>query len=588
MFLCAIGPSAVPAQPEGEPFRDAVDVDLVEIDVFVEDRKGSPIRGLKPGDFELYVDGRPVKVSNFFEHRPSGTPGPPSDWVTTEDGRPGATPGREGQVPLTVVLYMDDLNTHPAHRQRLLRRFAETVEPLRRVDARFMLAAFDEHMKIVLSPTRDLDALLEAAADRPKLLKGPRLLQLGRRKAMRDMVASDRDCREMGRAASGVGARGCLPCVDNWGQLMSIARSFATDELARVHTAMDGLADLVTTLGGVHGRKAVVHVSSGLPQQSGLSVFTYLVEQVCPATDSTFMRNASEATMAATGFNQASRFNLVTAHANANRVTIFPVDAAGLRTPTGDISLAGEGLTFGDRAEPSARNDLLFVTNAQDGLFLLAEETGGKALVNSNDLTELMDDVALELSSGYSLGFLLTDRRPGQVRQVEVRLAAAAKARHRRIRYRRSFRDKPLEERLAERLLSVAHLGGEENPLGAVLHFLPSESPGRKLHGLSVGVTVPKEAATLVPGPDGTPPRGALRLWLVAVDDEKGTRTTVRQRGVRVGGGGVTATAGAFRFEVDLTLPEGDYAVAVGVRNETTGAVSLLRSAVSVPLETPD
>lgn len=577
VFLGLIAAPVASAQP-GEPFRDTVDVDLVEVDVFVADRRGRPVRELEPEDFELFVDGRPVEISNFAEYRVVGEP---SEWVTTGDERRAMRSGyreglpSDGREALTVVLYMDDLNTHPAHRARLLRRLEETVEPLRRVNARFMLAAFGERVEILVPPTADLGALLRAAANRPKRHEGAARPQAARMKAIRDMIRSDEACAAI---------PDCDPCEDNWGELMTIARSFARDDEARVGTAVDGLADLVTTLAGVAGRKAVVYVSSGLPQQSGVSVFTYLVEQVCPAINSTIMRNSGDASMAGTSFNQAGRFNLLSAHANANRVTVLPLDAAGLRGAVGAISMAGDRLALGGRAEPSPRNDNLFATNAQDGLFLLAEETGGKALVNSNDFTELLGDAARDVSSGYSLGFLLTDRRPAQVRQVEVRLAGGA-GKGRRVRYRRSFRDKTLEERLAERLLSVAWLGGGENPLDAGLQLLPAGSPEKGVHGLSVAVAVPEGSVTLVPGPDGTPPAGGLRLWMLAVNEAGGTRTTVRQRGVRVGVGGVPATAGAYRFEVDLVLPEGDYDVAVGVRDETTGVTSLLRETVALPLD---
>ena len=61
----------------------------------------------------------------------------------------------------------------------------------------------------------------------------------------------------------------------------------------------------------------------------------------------------------------------------------------------------------------------------------------------------------------------------------------------------------------------------------------------------------------------------------------------MRQKSLLVGGGsGVAAIDGAYRFEVAMNLPEGDYQVAVGVRDETTGVTSLIREPVSVP--TPD
>ncbi|MDE2923329.1 MAG: VWA domain-containing protein [Acidobacteriota bacterium] len=563
--------SAASPEERGEAFRDVVDVEVVEIDVFVADRRGRPVRGLKRDDFELRVDGRTVEVSNFVE-----LPGNRATRGAVNPGRSGGDGA--GPPPLTVVFYLDDLNTHPAHRERLLRQLEEAVEPLRRTNARFMLAAFEDHVRILVPPTRDLDALLEAAAIRPKGQKDAVPTQWGRRKAVRDMLRSDENC-----ALTPM----CEPCVDNWGELMGIGRTFAYDEWSRVDVAADGLADLVTTLAGVAGRKAVVHVSSGLPQQPGLSAFTYLVDQVCPSINSEIIRNHNEASGAMRTSNVAGRLNLVSAHANANRVTIFTLDAAGLRASSNlGISFPVSRTALGGRPEPSPRNDMLYATNAQDGLFLLADETGGKALLNSNDMVDLLHDFAEDVSNTYSLGFLLTDRRPTQVRQVEVRLVSG-KAKARSVRYRRSFREKTLEERLAEQLMSAAYLGGEENPLGASLYFTGSETVQQGSYGLIVGVVVPEQSATLLPGPAGSR-QGRLRLWMLAVEEDQGFRTTVRQTIARVGGaGGVPANSGTYRFEVDIKLPEGDYTVAVGVRDETSGLVSLALDAVTVPLVPP-
>ncbi len=527
------------------------------------------MRGLERDDFELTVDGRPVQVSNFADLRTYG--------ATRESAEPDVAV--EGPSPLTIVLYLDAPNTYAQHRERLFRRLEEAVEPWRRVNARFMLAALDERMEILVPPTSDLDQVLAAAAGlsagsaRGGQSRGVRQRTIG------EMIRNDEDCG---------GNPYCAPCEDNWGDLMAIARTFAYGESSRVVAALDGLADLVTTLAGVAGRKAVIHVSSGLPQRPGEAVFTYLVEQVCPAINSTIMRNHNDARGAMMGFNLASRFNLVSAHANANRVTIFSFDAAGIRAgSSANISARGGRTALGGRRQPSPSNHALYADNAQQGLFLLADETGGKALFNSNDAVDLLGDVAEEVSHTYSLGFPLNDRRPEQVRQVEVRLAGG-KGKGKRVRYRRSFRDKTLEERLAERLLSLAYLGGEENPLSVDVGFAPSGEVRRKLHGLIVEVAVPADSVTLLPRPDSGERQGRLRLWLLAVDEDKGARTTVRQTGARVGAGGVPAISGAYRFEVDVAIPEGAYRVAVGVRDETTGVMSLIREDVTVPMAPPE
>ena len=90
-----------------------------------------------------------------------------------------------------------------------------------------------------------------------------------------------------------------------------------------------------------------------------------------------------------------------------------------------------------------------------------------------------------------------------------------------------------------------------------------------------------------LPGKDGATGNASarIRLWLVAVEDEKGARTTVRQKTIAVGGEtGTQAANGSYRVEVAMDLPEGGFQVAVGVRDETTGVTSLLREPVTVPI----
>ncbi len=566
--LSLAGAAALPAQPTAS-FVDTVDVQVVEVDVVVTDRKGRPVKGLSREDFELYVDGQPVDVTNFYEsaiyleERTTGRRNKERPAVRSE-----ATPGATQEGPLTVVFYLDDLNILPSHRTRLLRRLEAAIEPWRSMDARFMLARFVNRLEVLVPPSRDLDAILAGAASVPK--GSPRAIQNGdgaRRFAIRSVIDSYEACQMTPY---------CRPCEDNWGEMMSLARQYADNQATNTATAIDGLADLVTTLAGVPGKKTVVHITDGLPQRPGISVLDYLGNEIC----SDLRPGAPSETMSEmTQYDESRRFNRIAAHANANRVTFYGVDAAGVRS-------AGLGISLDNpRLAPSFRNVSLHAMNAQSGLHLMAHETGGKALVNANDLSILLDDMTGQLSASYSLGFVPGEPTSDQVRQISVLLAPGAD-KGRRIAYRRTYRDKSLDERLAERLLSVAYLGNPENPLEASVEFSGTTPLQKKVHELTVAVHVPEESIVLLPaGSDAAPsPSARLRLWLVAVEDEKGVRTTVRQKTITVGGAsGVAAVDGSYRVEVAMNLPEGGYQVALGVRDETTGVMSLVRAPVTVP-----
>jgi len=239
------------------------------------------------------------------------------------------------------------------------------------------------------------------------------------------------------------------------------------------------------------------------------------------------------------------------------------------------------------RYVPSSQNERIYQSNMQHGLYLLADLTGGRALFNSNDVSSLLEDVEAHQEVSYSLGFEPETVRRDRVRQVHVALAPGA-ARGRRLDYRRAFRDKTLEERLAESLLSTAWLGNVSNPLNAAVRFLPTTAIQRDIHELVVEVSVSEASIATLPGPATDSGQGSVRIWMLAVEQEEGHRTLVRQKTFPVGGeDGVAVQDGFVKVQIGMNLPEGDYQVAVGVRDETTAVTSRLREPVRVPWREP-
>ncbi len=564
--LCFVA-SWLSAQPT-RPFIDSVDVRVIEVDVVVT-KKGHPVKGLSREDFELYVDGQPVEISNFQEstiyvEERDGRRTKKQRAVIRRDAAPEASDATEAGP--TVVFYLDEPNIYPAHRIRLLNRLEAAVEPWRSLGARFMLTRFDHRVEVLVPPTRDLDLILDGVKAVPK--GSPQAVENGtaRRSAVRNLILSHESC---------LASFSCRPCQDNWGELLSIARQYADNQATGAAIAADGLADLVTTLSGVSGKKGVVHLTDGLPQRPGISVLDYLGNELCRDR----RQSAPTETMSEmVQYDESTRFNRLAVHANTNRVTFYGLDAAGLRSAATDITLDDHTLS------PSFQNVSLVAMNAQSGLHLLAQETGGKALTNANDLAILLDDMTGRLSASYSLGFVQRTPSNERTKQIKVLLAPGAD-KGRRIDYRRTYRNKSLEERLAEQLLSVAYLGNGRNPLRVHVDTVGTKPLGERTHKLSVAVSVPAEFIVRLPGKAGAPDvaLGGVRLWLVAVADDKGARTTVRQQMVTIGDGDAVVEGHQYRFEVGMNLPEGSYQVAVGVRDETSGVLSLVRKPVSVP-----
>ena len=72
---------------------ERVDVDVVNVDVYVTDKKGNPVTDLAQGDFQVSEDEKKVKVTNFL----SG--------------------GEIGRQELSVVVYVDTTQLKEATRR---------------------------------------------------------------------------------------------------------------------------------------------------------------------------------------------------------------------------------------------------------------------------------------------------------------------------------------------------------------------------------------------------------------------------------------------------------------------------------------
>jgi VWFA-related protein len=101
----------------------------------------------------------------------------------------------------------------------------------------------------------------------------------------------------------------------------------------------------------------------------------------------------------------------VTRGANRSNVTIYTIDPRGL--------VAGSDID--EQVDPTQWND--YVRKSQDTMRVLAEETGGVAVVNQNDFDKALKRIDNETSDYYVLGYYSSNPDPTKRRrQVEVKV----------------------------------------------------------------------------------------------------------------------------------------------------------------------
>ncbi|HET9831602.1 MAG TPA: VWA domain-containing protein, partial [Vicinamibacterales bacterium] len=101
----------------------------------------------------------------------------------------------------------------------------------------------------------------------------------------------------------------------------------------------------------------------------------------------------------------------LTRQANRANVTMYTIDPRGL-VGMGDID---------QNVDPQQWNE--FIRKSQDSLRVIAEETGGLAVVNQNDFSKALKRIDAETSDYYVLGYVSKNPDPTKRRrQIDVKV----------------------------------------------------------------------------------------------------------------------------------------------------------------------
>lgn len=577
LATCGLAPADEP--PAAPPsFGEAIEVNVVNVDVHVTDRDGRPVTDLRREDFEILEDGKRMEVSNFRRVEPEGGPAaslpaasPSPQSATAPQPPPGQLPPEER---LHLIVYVDNFNLSPQNRTKVLRQlrsFLRDLSPKNRV----MLVTNDLAVNVLLPFTTD-PAAVEAALNTIESLP-----TLGQESAneRRQVVHRILELREAVRKLDG-------PCSN---MLLAPAESYAETTRQEVLRSINAMTVLVNSLSGVPGRKAVLHVSDGLPVTPGEEAFQLLVELCGGGTqsglqdvfdgdllDQNVQISGRTLMIKAQGYSTAEDFDKLAAHANANRVTLYTLQASGLT----NVAAAEGGSPFEERMYQLQTMQSIYTANLQNSLTLLATETGGRAILNANDLASDLRRMQEDLGSYYSLGYVPAHSGDGREHRIEVKVRRPGL----QVRYRRGYRDKPAIERAVDRTLAAVYHGFEENPLGVTL-ALGEQRPAAAGNHVSVPIKlrIPLFKLGIFPQPDQTY-RGRLRL-LVSTRDEKGRVSPIRQVEVplQIPPEEILYAMGKFyEYELTLNLPPGEQHLAIAVRDESTTTTSVLSRTLTV------
>jgi VWFA-related protein len=402
--LSAQAPAPAPQQapPEQVPRPNfSAQVDLVTTDAIVRDEKGNFVADLRKDEFEIYEDGVRQTISSMtLSH---------GGRVTNVLAPPPAAPA-EGIILPPVrerndisgrifVFFFDDLHIQ-FHNTSRVRQLFKKIEST--------LVHDGDMFGIVSSGTSSIS--IEMTYDKRRLDE-----------AINKMTGEELTPLEIINSPDG--SQG------------------PAEVRHRVHVAFSTVEDLLNNLEKVHNRrKALVYVSDGYDfvpfQDARLGAMDpsspFAQNSMKQTINQQMASNAQQDGGTSTGFNPSTNPDVMASKQNeefadadlsreladltrtANRAntTIYTIDPRGLVGPMSDLD-----------QEVDPRQWAEFVRKSQDSLRVLADDTGGVAIVNQNDFDKGLKRIDAETSDYYVLGYYSTNPDPlKKRRRIEVRV----------------------------------------------------------------------------------------------------------------------------------------------------------------------
>lgn len=555
-FLAVLPAAAQqPAETPSEVFVESVQVEVINVDVYVTDKSGNPVHGLTRDDFELFVDGDPVAISNFYavadDTDERATPSseqaaPPRD--PEAEAAPAPAPVDRIVPPeqrLHLVIYVDNYNLTQFNRNRVLRELREFLRRELSAGDEVMLVSYDRALHVRFPFTATPEAV------------GRAMLELEEVSAQR--THRDRERQDLIAAINDVEEDDAARAIQ---RLQDYVGSFFND----MGFTLEALGHIVENLAGSPGRKAVVYVSDGIPMIVGEDMF-YFVSQL-------YERQFSLTSM--TEYDLSRRFSELSAKANANRVTFYTIDARGLTVSSAasveqaSLSHAGQ-MSFIDTVNNS---------NLQSPLQMIAEETGGRAIINANRVLPDLLEMGRDFRNYYSLGYAPVVVGGGRYHKIEVKLKNRGSGY--RIRHRSGYRDKSIESRMIDGTLSALNLNMQNNPLDLRIQFGRPRPRSDGNFDTPVYVQIPFAKLTLIERA-GTH-RGHLRVFFAAKDEQdRATEVQEIPVDINIPNDRLGETAGKnYTYGIELMMEGGYHDVAIGLRDELGAQYAFVRNGINV------
>jgi VWFA-related protein len=382
---------------------------LVLVPVSPLDKSDRFVSGLSVQDFQILVDGKPVRISSFDIVTEDSPPPSPKETARIAARKfVSNISDRTVSQSNLVILLVDYLNTsipdRMSLRAALLKYFSKKLNSNQEIG----IFGWTRSLVLVQPFTRDSSQLVAAANEMLKQ-KG----QSPDPKVSRPLDRPGKDPREI----IGEGADSAI----EYFTLLNARREYNIDQLQRAAQTLRAFRELAESFGGIPGKKTLIWLTGDASPLNPTLLYRDLPYDKSVETEAT------------SWWQIAKTYELL----NSAGVSVFPVDVRGLGN-SGNLP-AGESLTH-EEFQQSVRGSQAVdmspyssptdfrqgeAANAVLAMDGVAAETGAALLAGNNDVGALIDRAQRIWSNYYVLTFVpesSTGGRRATYHKLKVRI----------------------------------------------------------------------------------------------------------------------------------------------------------------------
>jgi VWFA-related protein len=513
-----------------------IDVSVVNVDVVVTAKDGSPVHGLTRDDFQVFEDGVMQPITNFYAVE-AGAPAPA---LSAVEGSTPPPPPPDSRFRRKVLVLIDNEHLSKYYRNAALEKLEQFInDSFRAGDYDWSIATVGARLGMIMPLNSDkqrihatLVAVRAGAAhdqdrsptidSRPTEVQTAPLSAMNRDRGMATDFAHNSDDRER-----------------------AIRAKFATEALVEAARAF-----------GATGGKKIILLLTDNSDLNDLEL-SYATHVAVVQRDLLSPRTTQDLPGTARDINQLR--DRIIAEANASNVSLYVIDPEGLRAP-GDIALANPSGTQG--------------MTRHNAVVWIADQTGGR-LFPGNNVDASIAQFDTSSSNFYSLGF-----RPahddGKYHKLVVKLKRPGDY---KVQHRAGYSNVPADLQLERTLKSPITIASDNATLPVTLMTETAQPQRRGEVLVPFQAKIPVSKLQFLPAGE----KWSARLDIyVSVFDENGKNITLNHVTTSATGDSANPDpSGTFTYRNGILIRRGQqHRLVVAFRDQSTGAVGVAESVV--------